>query len=257
MLLIFAIAPFFSTFLGGLAAFRFQHRLHPAMAFAAGLLVATALVELLPEAIELGGSGTDPVAIGMAAVVGFLFFSASEALVHRQTYEHQHPPLQDPREPHLHTAEEPERTSLLSGVAGPVGLIVHSTLDGVLIGFGFAAGEETGLIVALAVLAHDFADGLNVVTLALAGGRGRPFALGLLGLDALAPVVGVAASSQLTLAPEQLAVMLAATAGVFLSIGAGHLLPEAQHRRQGAALPLIGLAVLGAALAVTVRMIAE
>jgi len=50
-----AILPFFSTLLGGLAALHFHHRLHPFMAFASGVLVATAVADLLPEAQLLVG----------------------------------------------------------------------------------------------------------------------------------------------------------------------------------------------------------
>ena len=85
MLLAFAILPFFSTLLGGAAAIRLRHRLHPFMAFAAGVLVATALADLLPEASSLLGSDANPLMPGAAAVLGFLAFSALEAFVHRET----------------------------------------------------------------------------------------------------------------------------------------------------------------------------
>jgi len=49
VLIAFAILPVFSTLLGGTAAIRLRHRLHPFMAFAAGVLVATAVADLLPE----------------------------------------------------------------------------------------------------------------------------------------------------------------------------------------------------------------
>ena len=257
MVVFFAIAPFFSTLLGGFAALRLQHRIHPVMAFAAGLMVATALVELLPEALELLGENGDPLLLGLASVAGYLFFNASEALVHGQTYEHQHPPLTDPAEPHIHELQGTEQPSALGGLFGPAGLIVHSTLDGVLIGLGFIAGQEIGLIVGLAVLAHDFADGLNVVTLALTSGRGRTFAIVLLALDAVATPIGVVLSTLIAFPPEALGVVLAGMAGVFLAIGAGHLLPEAQHRRHGPATALVAMAALGAGLAIVVRIVAE
>ena len=43
---IFALLPFVSTLAGGMAALRFRHRLHPFMAFASGVLVATARMRL-------------------------------------------------------------------------------------------------------------------------------------------------------------------------------------------------------------------
>jgi zinc transporter ZupT len=252
LLLLFSILPFFSTTLGGLAALRLRHRLHPIMAFAAGVLVATALVDLLPEATELVGAEAGPLPVGAAAVVGFLLFSGLEALVHRQSWEHQHPPLQDPQLPHAHPGEQQVGDAVL-GWVGPVGLIVHSTLDGLAIGLGFAANTELGLIVALAVLAHDFADGMNVVTLALAGGRGTRAAVGVLALDAVAPPLGVGLSTFVVPASMLLGLMLALFGGVFLAIGAGHLLPEAQHQRPNAAPWLVVLAAAGAGVVVVVR----
>jgi zinc transporter, ZIP family len=251
LLLVFSILPFFSTTLGGLAALRLRHRLHPIMAFAAGVLVATALVDLLPEATELVGAAS-PLPVGASAVVGFLLFSGLEALVHRQSWEHQHPPLQDPQLPHAHPGEQQVGDAVL-GWVGPVGLIVHSTLDGLAIGLGFAANAELGLIVALAVLAHDFADGMNVVTLALASGRGTRAAVGVLALDAVAPPLGVFLSTFVVPESMVLGLMLALFGGVFLAIGAGHLLPEAQHQRPNAAPWLVVLAAAGAGLVVAVR----
>src|SRR5437667_12242381 len=83
VLIAFAILPFFSTLLGGTAAIRLRHRLHPFMAFAAGVLVATALADLLPEATNLIGTDANPILPGAAAVVGFLWSSSLDAVIHR------------------------------------------------------------------------------------------------------------------------------------------------------------------------------
>jgi ZIP family zinc transporter len=227
VLIAFAVLPFFSTLLGGWAAIRLRHRLHPIMAFAAGVLVATALADLLPEATDLIGTGANPVLPGAAAVLGFLLFSGLDAFVHRRAWEHEHErltsPKLEPSEPHEHS-HAPVAGSSPLGLLGPMSLIVHSTLDGLAIGLGFRAGLDIGLLVGLAVLAHDFADGMNVVTLSLS-------VLGVLGF------------------------LLAAFSGVFLAVGAGHLLPEAQHGRPSASPPLVLLTALGAALVLTVRSI--
>src|SRR5262249_5012767 len=150
----FAVLPFFSTLLGGAAAIRLRHRLHPFMAFAAGVLVATALADLLPEGTEFLGAEVNPVVPGAAAVLGFLAFSALEAFVHRETWEHEH----DRTSSHDDDGDDghagPDahgRPSALT-IAGPLSLIVHSTLDGLAIGLAFRAGTEAGLLVGLAVL---------------------------------------------------------------------------------------------------------
>ena len=254
MILLVGVLPFVSTLLGGFAAFRLQHRLHAVMALAAGIIVATALVDLLPEAIELIGSDRGPFMAGVAAVIGYLIYAAAEAFIHQGSYEHGHDPEQDPYAPHEHEVATQGSGNGLLGWIAPAGLILHSTLDGLAIGLGFEAGPEVGLIVVLAVVVHDFADGLNVVTLALAAGRGRIGAFVLLALDAAATVVGIGISQVVTLEAETLGLVIGVMAGAFIAIGASHLLPEAQHRRGATKLsPLVALTIIGAVLVVLIR----
>lgn len=254
MIWVVGALPFLSTLLGGIAAFRLRHRLHVVMAAAAGILVATALVDLLPESIELIGPDNGALLAGAAAVVGYLIYAAVETFIHAGTIEHQHEPGQDPAEPHVHSMQAAPTPSRI-GLLAPGGLIVHSLLDGFAIGLGFSAGPQVGLLVTLAVLVHDFADGLNIVTLALSVGRGRAAAIVLLALDAAATIVGIGISQVITLAPEQLGILLAAFGGAFIAIGAGHLLPEAEHRQGAKASPLVALTVLGAVIVLVTRIL--
>jgi ZIP family zinc transporter len=254
VILFVGLLPFFSTLAGGVAAFRLRHRLHAIMAVAAGVLVATALVDLLPEAIGLIGGENGAMLVGVAAVVGYLIYAGVETFIHQGSYEHEHGPEQDPDEPHEHP-HAPARPGSRIGLIAPAGLIVHSFLDGLAIGLSFNAGAEVGLIVTLAVLVHDFADGLNVVTLALSVGGSRRAAIVLLTLDAAAPIVGIGVSQLFAPSPQGLALVLGLFAGAFIAIGAGHLLPEAEHHRGAKASPLIALTVLGAAIVLVVRMV--
>jgi len=249
-----AILPFFSTLAGGIAALRLRHRLHAFMALAAGVVVATAVADLLPEAYELAGSASS-LAVGIAAVLGFLGFSLVEAFLHQSSFEH----ATDAN--HVGHDDAPAAATMarpngILAVLPPLSLILHSTLDGLAIGLAFQAGGSIGLIVLLAVLAHDFADGMNVVALALDAARGARLAVTLLILDALAPLAGAALSIVITIPPTVLGLLLASFAGQFIAIGAGHLLPEAQHRdpRRGPA--LVALAAIGALLVLVVRYLA-
>jgi ZIP family zinc transporter len=257
VLIAFAVLPFFSTLLGGTAAIRLRHRLHPFMAFAAGVLIATALADLLPEGTALIGAGANPVLPGAAAVLGFLLFSALEAFVHREAWEHEHQRLPlhpEAADPHEHLSPAPRVNSPLA-LVGPVSLITHSTLDGLAIGLAFRASSEIGLLVGLAVLAHDFADGMNVVTLWLSGGGRLRAARVLLLLDALAPPIGAAIGTFAQLEDMVLGFLLCAFSGVFLAIGAGHLLPEAHHSRPGSSPQLVVLSGAGAALVLAIRLV--
>jgi len=248
MLLFFTIAPVLSTLLGGFAAIRLHQRIHPLMAFAAGVVITTALADLLPEGSELMGEGVSRVAIAAVMVAGYLAFTAIDAAVHGESLEHAdvgHPA----HEGHEHSEAQPHILGLLPSL----GFVLHSLLDGVAIGLGFAHSPELGLLVGIAVLAHDFADGMNVVTLVLAARHGMRPAIVLLVIDALAPAVGVVVSSLITVSAAALGVLLVGFAGVFLSIGATHLLPEAQHGHPGPAPRLVLAATIGAAFVLVVQ----
>src|SRR4029079_19445287 len=246
-----AILPFFSTLLGGLAALHFHHRLHPFMAFASGVLVATEVADLLPEAHLLVGEERG-LQVGIAALAGYLLFTLIESFTHQQSFEH------GPDDGHgidevAPAARETSSSHGLLAVLPPASLLIHSTLDGLAIGLAFQASAGIGLIVLLAVLAHDFADGMNVVTLALEAARGRSLAIAFLVLDALAPLFGALLSFVVAIPDLVLGWMLAWFAGVFIAIGASHLLPESQHERPADGPVLVALSAIGAALVLVIR----
>ena len=261
-----AVLPFFSTLLGGYAALKLRHRLHAIMALAAGVVVATAVADLLPEAFALAGE-QHPLGIGIAAVIGFIGFSLVEAFLHQSSFEHAgsaghaHDGLTDHGDHDHDRADDPSARDHavphgFLAVLPPLSLIIHSTLDGLAIGLAFQAGGNVGFIVLAAVLAHDFADGMNVVTLVLDATRGRGLAVLMLVLDAIAPIAGAAIGSVITVDPAVLGVLLAGFGGVFIAIGAGHLLPEAQHRDPGRGPSLVLIAGLGAVVVLVVRALA-
>ena len=116
------------------------------------------------------------------------------------------------------------------GVWGASTLSLHSFLDGVGIGLAFKVSPAIGLVVAAAVLAHDFSDGINTVNMILKNGGARRHAMRWLLIDALAPVAGVLATLFVTVREDQLGFLLALFSGFFLYIGSSDLLPESHHR---------------------------
>jgi ZIP family zinc transporter len=258
-----AFLPFFSTILGGFAALRLRHRLHVLMALAAGVVFATAVADLLPEAFELAGPGR-AVEIGIGAVIGFIGFSLLEAFLHQSSFEHEreHEHADEHAVPHGHDTVARRTDSVarpgtgLIGLLPPISLVIHSALDGLVIGLAFQAGDDTGLIVLLAVLAHDFADGMNIVTVVLDAARGVRVAVVFVLLDAVAAPAGAVLSTLIPVEPAALGVLLATFAGVFLAIGAGHLLPESQHHDPSRGPVMVALAGAGAAIVLVVRALA-
>lgn len=233
ILVLFSIAAFLSTLLGGLAALKFKSRLHRLLGFTAGVVLGVVAFDLLPEIIELVvDTGIEVIWPMLALVAGFMVFHIIEKAIlihhsHEASYQvHSHPHV---------------------GVASAVALIGHSLLDGVAIGLGFQAGTTIGIAVAIAVIAHDFSDGLNTVNVMLANKNNTKRSKVMLLLDALAPIVGVGLTLFFTLPDKVLVVYLGFFAGFLLYIAASHILPEAHSKRSSyvtIALTLLGLATM-------------
>jgi ZIP family zinc transporter len=214
-----------STLLGGLTALRFRHNLETILALSGGVVVAVALFDVLPEAI----SGIDdPRRVTTLVAGGFLaFFFLQRVLV-------------------LHHRDDPDeaRAHRRVGALGAGALSMHSFVDGLGIGLAFGVSTLTGLLVFVAVISHDFADGLNTVTFVLRQQGERRRALRWLAADAIAPFFGAIVGSAVAVSEHSLAYLLAVYAGFFLYVGAVDLLPaaHAQTTRLRIALTLAGFA---------------
>jgi len=196
-----------STFAGGLLALRLRRELATLIALTGGIVVAVALFDVLPEALQ---SLEPRDALAVVGVGFLLFFVGERALV-------------------LHHRDEPEqaRAHHRVGALGAAGLSVHSLIDGLGIGLAFQVSTATGVLVFIAVVSHDFADGMNTVSFVLFQSEDSRQALRWLSADALAPIVGAIIGSLVSISGHSLGYVLALYAGFFLSMGATDLLPEA------------------------------
>ncbi|MEU7563140.1 ZIP family metal transporter [Streptomyces eurythermus] len=128
-----------------------------------------------------------------------------------------------------HDAAEHRHRSPEVGLTAAAAMVGHSLMDGVAIGASFQVGGGMGTAVALAVIAHDFADGFNTFTLTRLYGNARRKALAMLFADAVAPVAGAAASAFLTIPEDVLGGYLGLFGGALLYLAAAEILPEAHH----------------------------
>jgi zinc transporter, ZIP family len=213
-----------TTMTGGVVALRMAHSLPTVIALSGGIVVAVALFDVLPEAIDL--LADDSSTIGALMGAGFLtFFLFERVLV-------------------LHHRDVPAdaRAHGQVGTMGALGLSAHSFIDGLAVGLAFGAGTSTGLLVLVAVLSHDFADGLNTVSFVLSQSQDRRQAIRWLATDAVAPLVGATVGALVNVSDATLGHLLAFYAGFFLYMGATDLLPEAhEHASWGR----VGLTLLG------------
>jgi len=238
--LLFTFLAMCSTLVGGYIAVAARRQIHLLMGLGAGVLLGAVFFDLLPESLSVAATQgwNSRVVLGIV-VAGFLIFY----LVERLLVLHSCPEGVCTNEVHQHV-----------GRLGSIGLIVHSTLDGAAIGAATLVNWRTGLLVALAVIAHDMSDGLNTILLVTHGEQVRHRDVVFLVMDAIAPVVGGLLALAVLPPPAALAIFLGFASGFFLYTATSDLLPEA-HRRSPS-LTVSMAAIVGIVfIAVAVRLI--
>ena len=227
LLTLIAFAAFATTMAGGLLALKVRDRLHLILGFSAGAVIGVAFFDLLPEAVSIGMKYHGASAIFCSTALGFLSYLVLDRILSF----------------HGDTAHR-------AGVTAAV-LCIHSLMDGVAIGVAFQTSKAVGAIVAIAVLTHDFSDGVNTMNVVLRNRGARPQALRWLLLDAVAPVFGIVSTFFFVVPEAGFGMALAMFGGFFLYIGASDLIPESYHAHPKfltTAMTLAGAAVLYAAV---------
>ncbi|MFH9086230.1 ZIP family metal transporter [Streptomyces sp. NPDC017673] len=211
-----ALGAFLMTLAGGWTAQRVTDRRHLVLGLAGGLMLGVVGLDLLPEALRAAGTEVHGVPAALLLfLAGFLLAHLVERLLAARRAAHG-------AAEHNHRAPE-------VGLTAAAAMVGHSLMDGVAIGASFQVGSGMGTAVALAVIAHDFADGFNTFTLTSLYGNARRKALAMLFADAVAPVAGAAASAFLTIPEAVLGGYLGLFAGALLYLAAAEILPEAHH----------------------------
>lgn len=239
---VIACAAFCATLAGGLFALKLKDKLHLVLGFSAGAVVAVAFFDLIPEAIDLGRAYASPFEILSWTALGFFLYLVVDRVqfLHGHPHEHHHP-----QDNHSHGAE---KATLRAG-----SLSAHSFLDGMAIGVAFKASTALGIAVTIAVLAHDFSDGINTTNVVLKNHGSRSQALRWIFADALAPAAGLLVTQFFAIPAAYLTTALAIFAGFFLYIGASDLIPESHHAHPKfltTAMTLLGALVIYVAIVV-------
>jgi len=230
--LLFAVATFCSTLIGGLSATRFRHNFGVLAAFAAAVLISVPLFDLLPESIKISIQvGVRIEYVMYSVAIGFIFLYVLERYVsvHRVCQGTICKNIRHPK----------------GGLFGALELSGHSFMDGLAIGIGFQFDFHVGIVVAVAVVSHDFSDGINTVTVMLNSGNSVRSSLKMLLLDASTPILGAASTLFFSIPVKYLALILPFFAGGFLYLGASDLLPEAHERNP----PIVSLVASAAGFA--------
>jgi len=226
----------FATLAGGilsmavaaLFAFGVPNRWLPRLKrFSAGVLLAAALLDLLPEA----SAELEPQALFATVLAGLIGFFALERIA---LWRHDH---------HLEGGAVAGRLILL-------GDAFHNFVDGVLLAAAFLTSPSVGWAATLAVIAHEIPQEAGDFLLLRLAGYTKTRAFLYNALSSLAAVAGgVMGYFLLEDAQEALPYALALAAASFLYIAVADLMPFL-HRQRGAAAALWQGALIAAGVAI-------
>jgi len=195
------------------------------VSYSAGVLLGVGILHVLPEAQKL--SDNTPFFVLLSFIMFYflehhLFFHASHEELHHVSLE--------VVAGHDACCANPHPL----GVIAFAGMTLHSLIDGMVIGTGFEVGSETGLLSALAVIAHEVPEGIAMLSILLHYGYSRRTGIAFTATVAMATPIGAVAAYFFVqqLAPDILGNLMAFAAGSFIYIAASDLIPES-HRARG------------------------
>jgi len=211
------------------------------LSLAAGALLATAFMHLLPEAFESEAGAHD---LFVALLVGLVFFFLLDKaeLWHHGHEHHQHPDEDDGTGPmHVHGHGHGPAHAHGQDGAGPrkvagswtvlAGDSVHCFGDGILIASAFVADIRLGIIAALAVLVHEIPHHMGDLIVLRAGSSNRRAALLKVSMaGALTAIGGLAGYWLVDMLSAYLPFFLVAASSSFVYVALADLIPQLQTR---------------------------
>ncbi len=231
------------------------------LSLAAGALMSTAFMHLLPEAFESEAGAHELFALLLAGLVFFFLLDKAELWHHGHEHGHGH----DHGHAHAHDHEHHGhahghgREGRSGGWAVLAGDSVHAFGDGILIASAFMADMRLGAVAALAVLAHEVPHHMgDLVVLQQSSGTHRAalVKVSLAGtVTALGGLVGYFLLSQLN---DLLPYFLVAASSSFVYVALADLIPQLQKRLSLAETAAqVGWLLVGIAMVVGVSHLAH
>ena len=195
------------------------------LSLAAGALLATAFMHLLPEAFESEAGAHELFALLLAGLVFFFLLDKAE-LWHHGHEHHQAHPHDEASHAHRHRHE-----SRAGGWAVLAGDSVHAFGDGVLIASAFMADLRLGVIAAVAVLAHEVPHHMgDLVVLQQTSGTRQAALLKVSLAGTVTALGGVLGYYLLTQLADFLPYFLVAASSSFVYVALADLIPQLQKR---------------------------
>lgn len=205
-----------------------KNGLNALMAISAGLLLAIAIIDLIPEVLEVDHHYTIYILVGIMIIFFFQSFIAN----------------------HFHFGEETHHhSSSKSAITGAlIGMMIHTFFDGFSIVASFEIDITLGITVLTANLLHKIPDGLTISSIVFSFLKSKKkafLAAALLGLSTIAGAVTAEILANSVNLINLSTIAIAFTAGIFIYVACADLLPEVNKsgNRFVASFFLIGIIV--------------
>jgi zinc and cadmium transporter len=193
------------------------------IALGAGFMLATAMIEIIPESLALRGRSA-----ALLILAGYLIIHFFEHTV----------------TPHFHFGEEIHHEQFVAahkGFSVLLGLLIHTFFDGIAIASGFIISNWLGWVIFLAIFLHKIPEGFTVASVMLASGRSKRIAWGASALLGGATFAGVLTMAMLQ---HEVAIGLPLSGGVTIYVAASDLMPEV-NREPGGKMAMVVLLGVG------------
>lgn len=195
---------------------------HHLISLSVGVLLGTALLQVLPEAFD---GKADAHRLFATLLAGLLFFFLLEkAEIYRHSHHHE-------GDGHAHAHHFDAEQAGRGGWSVLLGDSIHNFCDGIIIAAAFLANPTLGLVTSLAIVAHEIPQEVGDYIVLLNAGFGRARALVYNALSGLAAVIG-GVLGYFVVGPwqELFPYLLVAASSSFVYVAVADLLPQLQRR---------------------------
>ncbi|OGE25441.1 hypothetical protein A3H85_03285 [Candidatus Daviesbacteria bacterium RIFCSPLOWO2_02_FULL_40_8] len=183
-----------------------KHTITFLVSFAAGVILATSFLDLLPEAIEGVGEPQQVLPFTLLAIVSFFFLERFVLWFHHHDDTH---------------GANPASVLILLGDS------LHNFIDGVAIAAAFLTDPNLGILTTVAIAAHEIPQEFADFSILVSGGMKKTKALLFNFLSGLTAILGgVVGFFFLDKISTLLPITLAFTAGMFIYIACSDLIPD-------------------------------
>lgn len=209
------------------------------LSLAAGALMATAFMNLLPEAFESHASPDELFPLLLAGLVFFFLLDKAELWHHGHEHHHEH--AHGTAHGHIHHSHASAAAHAgghhhhhgprSGGWAVLAGDSVHAFGDGILIASAFMADMKLGVLAALAVLAHEVPHHMgDLVVLRHTSGTSRAALVKVSLAGTVTAIGGLVGYFLLSILDDFLPYFLVVASSSFVYVALADLIPQLQKR---------------------------